>query len=331
MRFVICFMLLAAELVVGGIISNIDRRNLTSNLDVPYLQDVDVAVGSRYGLPLDRKKTIVFFHILQREIYRKALVTLRDDVVPPEIWDRDLDQVGIRLIPIFGRDMTWGEVLYAIQTVLRKMLYPSLEGHFREQTWLVFRRQGTTRLGNIASLIVEYKLPSKISGLSPAHSSRSESSVSATNKISLAAPFPIPGSDLSLLIGSRGGDLPPAPMIQGVDGMIAFGYRELVVHHESRPVNTMRARITDLSGVTSSWLKPRSNRGVSVLTDTDLVEMCTGVVLYAAENGYFATTITAVRTDIRGKRVLLGSMEFSLAPIPIENTGSTNSSSVETS
>ncbi|KAL8638587.1 MAG: hypothetical protein Q9228_004269 [Teloschistes exilis] len=308
-----------------------DRRNLTGNLDVPYLQNVDVEVGSRYGVPLDRKKTIIFFHVLQREIYRRALVTLQDDLVPGEIWARNLDEVGIKLVPIRGRGLTWAEVLYAIQTVLRKMLYPSLGGQFREQTWLVFRRQGITRLENIANLIVEYKIPSMISGTSPANSLSSKSSVSLPNVTSLTAPYPIAGSDLSLLIGSRGRDLPPAPLIQGVDGMIAFGYRELVVHHASGPVNTMRAQITDLSGVTSSWLKPRSNRGVSVLTDTDLVEMCTGIVLYAAEHGYFATTITLVRTDIRGKRVLLGSMEFSLERIPIENAGSSNSSSVETS
>ncbi|KAL9583220.1 MAG: hypothetical protein Q9212_002834 [Teloschistes hypoglaucus] len=286
MRFVIYFILLAAKLVAGGMISNIHRRNLTSNLEVPYLSNVDVEVGSRYGIPLDRKKTIVFFHILQREIYRKALVTLRDDLVPPGIWDRDLDEVGIRLVPIHNRDLTWGEVLYAIQTVLRKMLYPSLGGQFREQAWLVFRRQGTTRLGNIANLIVDYKVPRMISGQSAANSS-----VSRPKVTSLTAPFPIPGSDLSLLIGSRGRDVPPAPMIQGVDGMIAFAYRELVVNHESRPVNTMRAQITDFSGVMSSWLKPRSHRGISVLTDTDLVEIenrHTGKEAFARVNGIFS-------------------------------------------
>ncbi|KAI4252208.1 MAG: hypothetical protein LQ352_004414 [Teloschistes flavicans] len=331
MRYVICLLFLAAKLVAGGVIGNIDRRNLTSDLDIPYLQNVDVEVGSRYGLPVDRKKTIVFFHLVQREIYRNALVSLRNELVPGEIWDRNLDEVGIRLVPIRGRGLTWVEVLYAIQTVLRKMLYPSLGGHFREQTWLVFRRRGGTRLENIATLIVEYKIPSIISGPSTTNLSNSESSISSSSATSLTAPFPVPGSDLSLLVGARGRDLPPAPMIQGVDGMIAFAYRELVTHHASGPVNSMRAKITDLSGVTSSWLKPRAHQGISVLTDTYLVDMCTGIVLYAVEHGYFATTITAVRSDQRGKRILLGSLEFSYEPKGLELAGSGNVSLVTTS
>ncbi|KAL8685647.1 MAG: hypothetical protein Q9218_007629 [Villophora microphyllina] len=328
MRYLVCLTLLVARCAVGGFDDRTDRRNLA---DVPFLQNIDVEPTGIYGLPLSQKNTIIFFHELQRELYRNALLGPEDRPFPDETWKRAIGSVALQLVSVRGRDMTWAEALYAIQTVLRKMLYPSLSGQFREQTWLVFRKQGTTRLGNIANVIVEYKMPGMISGLSPINTSSSYTPDQPPDTISLTAPFPVPGSDLTLLIGSRGRDLPFAAVLQGIDGMIAYCYRELVTHHAVRPVNSMKTKITDNSGVTSTWIKPRMNRGFSQMTYTDLVDLSIGTVYYMVDNGYFATTVTAVRPDARGRRLLLGSMEFSMEPRAVNIAGSGNSSLVEIS
>lgn len=288
--------------------------NTTDNLAVRKPEDIDVQTIEDAGSPLPSKNTILFLHIVMLDIYKSTLLNGKDEVVPEAVWERDFAELELQLAPREASKLTWADALWGVQGVLRNMLYPVHCSGFREQRWEIGRntkeRGIMIKLGEI--LIKLKKTPQSATTPASNSSSRAFALSKKTPFIPspLSAPFPVPDTDLTLLIGARGISVPRAGVIQALDGMVSKGYLDFAVHQHARRLPQQTAKIDDPAGTTYVTMRPRMQEGTSLLTTTDLVEMAIGIVYFMLRNRFVATTITAVRPDESGKRIAVGEMEI---------------------
>lgn len=233
---------------------------------------------------------------------------------------------------------TWADALFALHTILRQMLDPGIPTGFRGQVWGVGRKEpgkswdtGKT----VASIILgpTPKHPSfdgSSSTLSIATEPKASSS-SFTSGGALTAPFPVPESDMTLLVGARGEDLTEIAVVLGLDEMIRRAWRNLAINGRPQPVETGTMRLSGI-GDDVFWVvvRPRMNGATSLMTETDFVETAVGIVYYMVLNGFFATKITAVRRESSGKRAVKGEIELSVTRPRIGALVSGNASLIRT-
>lgn len=336
MHLFIFLTVMVAELTASGLARTAYPRASTTSLAMPFARDIDVHPISEAGAPVPERKAIMFLHVLQLDFYRETLrQDFREVVVPEQLWERDFSNLVLQLRPFHHSGMTWAEAFLAMQSLLRVMLYPQFSEGFRERRWSIRRRLSQSWV-DMGEIYFALKSPGSLLGIA---SNFSPSSTTNTSDISspsavpasLSASFPVPETDLTLLIGSRGVDLPRAPLIQATDGLMIKAFRDVIINHGVQTMNEISGEVEDESGWTSIRLRPRMRGNTSLFTNTDMMEMAVGVVYYMVNNGFFATTITAVRADRRGKRSPVGSMEFSIQRFPNISVGSGNMSLIETS
>ena len=147
----------------------------------------------------------------------------------------------------------------------------------------------------------------------------------------LPSPFPVPDTQLTLLVGPRGAALDSAEVILVLNGLFNLAWQDLAVHHRVRLVPDTRSRC-HLPGEVVATMRPRINNGRSQVTSTDLAEAVTGMVYYIlAVQAAFATTVTIVKPNVAGIRVPIGSIEINVGQPSITISGSANDTLVETS
>ena len=312
----------------------------SSSLDARRQEDVDVQTIGPSGSPLFAKRTIIFFHLVMLEIYRDAVSRGRDAPIPEQVWERDLAEQYLQGAPREGSGMTWADVLWGLQAILRNMLYPLHIDGFREQRWEVGRNRkedkGTMiKLGEISLSLEASESQPRVSLYNFSSSSAISVSTIDTSVYTLpplGVPFPIPTTNIILLIGAQGDTLPQAPVIQALDGMVSLGYLRFANERRVGRIYQHTARISDASGTTYVTLQPRrTSGGISLLTATDVVEMAVGIVYYMVQNEFFATTITAVKPDKTGKRIAIGEMQIRMEPRQLSALTPGNASEVQVS
>jgi len=148
----------------------------------------------------------------------------------------------------------------------------------------------------------------------------------------LSAPFPIPDTDLTLLIGSRGANLNFAKVVLILNGLLNLAWQDVAVNHRVRPMPEANSGSHLPDGLVVAF-RPRMHDGTSLVTATELAEAMTGMVYYIlAAQAAFATTVTIVRPNQAGRRVPIGSIEIRGDGQPrVEIGGSANDIVVETS
>ena len=146
----------------------------------------------------------------------------------------------------------------------------------------------------------------------------------------LQAPFPVPETDITLLIGPPGPELVQGDVIFVMLDLMSTAWQNVARNHVVRPLSgrtwtgLSRARV-------SVTLRPRMNGGTSMVTDTDLAEAAYGIATYfVTEQPAFATKITVVRPDESGRRVPVGELEIVSSSVRVEVAGLGNGSAVET-
>ena len=324
LHLVLIVLALIHAVSAGPLISK-NLQNSTS-LNVRKPEDVDVQTIGPSGSALTAKRAIIFLHVVMLDIYKGTVSMGRDEVIPEEVWERDFGDLILQLAPRESSKMTWADALWGVQAVLRNMLYPLHCDGFREQRWEVGRNRkedrGATMI-KLGEILLSLKGPSD-SRLEL----KSNVSIWAVSPSRLPPPFPVPETDITLLIGARGGDLPRAPVIQALDGMVSKGYIDFAIHRHARSLPQQTAMIQDASGTTYVIMRPRMSSGVSLLTTTDLVETAVGIVYYMVQNGFFATTITALRPNDSERRIAVGEMEIRMDPRRVNGLGEGNNSSL---
>ncbi|KAL8881936.1 MAG: hypothetical protein Q9192_007684 [Flavoplaca navasiana] len=214
--------------------------------------------------------------------------------------------------------MTLGSSFYGIASMMQTMLVPARPGDgFWELKWRIFRKA----VRPSADVPLGY-LNLVLGG------NGADRNITSHN---LGAPFPVPETDVTLLIGPRGPDLVQGDVIFIMLDLMSTAWQNVARKHVVRPLpgrtwnGLSRTRV-------SVTLRPRMNGGTSMVTDTDLAEAAYGIATYfVTEQPAFATKITVVRPDRSGRRVPVGELEIASMPRGVEVAGLGNDTAIERS
>ena len=318
------------EVTAAGLSKTVNVQNGTHDLGARHPGDISVEPIGAPGMPVLQEATVIFFHAVQLSIYRKAVEGGGDNMIPEQAMQSHFGQLVLQMVPLAGSRMTWADALFGLQKILQDM-YLQTGGGFREQIWDVLRRaRGATSMSRVGHILLRYGSPA--SPLATTSNSPSVTNFSASNPNSssfsvrpLSAQFPVPETDMTLFVGSRGVDVQQSSAVRALDSMISRSYVRVANAHRVRPVERTTSKVEDYSGTLSVITMSRLRRGVWLFDDTDLVEMAVGVVFYMVNAGFFMTTITAVGPDHMGQSIPVGDMEIamdwaSIHPLRIGNT-----------
>ena len=112
----------------------------TTRLDVVQEADIDT-INLYHGRPVTQKSAILFFHLVQLDLYRTTVRNGGDGRFREPTWQTGFKDMTIQVLPQPSRIMTFGDALYGLQQTLHTMLRPSGPGDgFCEQDWIVRRR-----------------------------------------------------------------------------------------------------------------------------------------------------------------------------------------------
>ena len=286
---------------------------LTTRTAIPEFIDFAVQPLGRPGSPLSPKRTTMFLHLVQLEIYRETLA--RGMIVSHTEWKREWNGITFIFRPHAGITSDWGDALFGLQSILVAMLNPEQPIEFRQSTWEVGRRRPETSwrtLTPVATILIGHT-PRVLSRDDPASIPSPASKASAPTSGPLSAPFVVPDTQMTLLFSSGGVKLIELAIIMALDEMIGRAWRNVAINRRAQPI--MRGEASEITAAhTICWMlvRPRMESVTSLLTEIDVVEASVGIVYYMVQNGFYATKITAVRPNSSGKRIVVGEIEFSI-------------------
>lgn len=321
---------LLARLATCLTLENIsDSSTTTTRLSVPDRKDVFVKREGPGGKPLSSKKTTILLNYVELEIYRECIARGRDIPIGDQAWERETDYMKLKVQPYSGFDVSWGEVIFGVAEILGLMLNPRARPTFHEQEWVVGRVDGSTATS--LAIVAKVFLTKKQQNLSnsslnsttwladPNNTSSSAHQVNGTLSSSgpLAAPYPIPGTDVTLLVGTLGPVVHEAFVIPALDSVIGEAWRNLVIKGYVSHVRRFETWVRGPDDKTRViWGPTRIGTRTVFFTELELVEMIYGLICYMLDSvgGFFATKIIAVRPAGR-RRVQMGEMEI-FPPVP---------------
>ncbi|KAL8870185.1 MAG: hypothetical protein Q9174_003711 [Haloplaca sp. 1 TL-2023] len=244
---------------------------------------------------------------MQLQIYRDSLAHgATDRMVAEQLWEGFSDTVKLQLGPRRQSMMTWSEALLGIQYLIRVTLYKPEFGGFREQRWSVRRRTSPRQWVEIGQILLQ---PKPVGFTIPGSETPNVNTSKAAPAI-LRASFVVPDTKLTLLIPSRGRLIPQTQTVQALDGMIVAAYRDMTDAHRVVTLPELTGRAFFEGEVIGVRVRPHVNRDGSIFTTTDMVEMAVGLVYYMVEYDFCVFTAQIYRSDRRGKRSLVGSVEL---------------------
>lgn len=303
-------------------------QHITARIPVHASEEIDVQIAGAPAFPIPQKATILFFLIIQLEIYTDTLTRGGDAVLTEPIWERVWGGLTLRVRPILHTSTTWADVLFGLHKILRQMLDPAQPQQFRESKWGIGRREPGAPYESMETVawVDLYRALPESSPPTPA----SMIDASFNNSRPLSAPFVVPNTHITLLIGSRGADLKRSPVVQTLDNLIGDTWRSVAINGRAGRIQQITFYSRHPDEMFEGIMRPRRNGAVSLFTETDLVETLIGVVYYMVQNGFYATKFTMVRSDGRGRRTVIGELEFTVGQRPrIGLAGSGNASLVE--
>ncbi|KAL8888775.1 MAG: hypothetical protein Q9215_003838 [Flavoplaca cf. flavocitrina] len=309
-----------------GYTANVASSPVESGPTIPVgvLQPQDIGIQRLYrGRPLPQTWTVYTLYWAQLEIYRRTVQRRGDGILESlNIEAEHSSNLRLEIRPYeFGdrsNSMTLGSSFYGIPSMLQTMLLPARPGDgFFELKWRIFRKASRPS----ADVPLGY-LNLVLGGDGADRNIISHS---------LGAPFPVPETDITLLIGPRGAELVQGDVIFVMLDLMSTAWQNVARNHVVRPLpgrtwtGLSRTRV-------SVTLRPRMNGGTSMVTDTDLAEAAYGIATYfVTVKPAFATKITVVRPDESGRRVAVGELEIASMPRGVEVAGLGNDTAIETS
>ena len=300
-------------------------QQLTARIPVHEPQDIEVQIGGAPAFALPQRNTILFFHIIQLEIYRDTLTRGGDAVLTEPVWKRTWGGLTLRVQPILRTATTWADVLFALQKILRHMIDPEEPQGFRESNWGVGRRESGApyeSMVTVAMVDLYRDLPE-----SSPQTLASSINTSSINPRPLSAPFVVPTTRLTLLIGPHGADLKRSPVVQSLDNLIRDVWRSVAINGRANKIDSLTFDSRHPDEMFWGIMRPRRNGAGSLFTETDLVETTIGIIYFMVQHGFYATKFTVVRSDGRGRRTVIGEVEITAGQMPrIDPTDSFNAS-----
>ncbi|KAI4236052.1 MAG: hypothetical protein LQ349_002788 [Xanthoria aureola] len=292
---------------------------------VGVLQPQDIGIQRLYrGRPIPHGWTIYTLYWAQLEIYRRTVQHRGDGLQAPlDIELEHHSNLRLEIRPYaYGEginSMTLGSSWYGISSMMQTMLVPQgpADG-FWELKWRIFRKAIRPRvdvpLGYLNLLL------------------GGDATLRNITSHNLGAPYRVPESDLTLLIGSRGAGLVQGNVVYIMDTLMSTAWQNVARNQNVQRVLGQTWTIQSQSRV-SVTLRPRMNGGTSMFTDTDLAEAAFGMATYfiLQQPAPFATKITVVRPGVSGRRVPIGEFEIRSIPHRVEAIGSGNDTAAETS
>ncbi|KAG7005792.1 hypothetical protein G7Y79_00018g045990 [Physcia stellaris] len=289
-------------------------KHLTARIPVHQPQDIDVQIGGAPAYTLPQKNTILFFHIIQLEIYRDTLTRGGDAVLTESVWKRKWGGLTLRVQPALPSTTTWADVLFGLQKILQHMIDPDEPEGFRESNWRVGRREpGAPYESMVTVAMVDlYRDLPESSLQTPAPLTNT----SFNNSGPLSAPFVVPTTKLTLLIGPHGADLKRSPVVQSLDGLISDAWRRVAINGRAAKLVSITFGSRHPDEMFWGIIRPRRNEAGSLFTESDLVETTVGIVYYMVQHGFYATKVTVARSDERGRRTVIGEVEITAGQMP---------------
>ena len=304
---------------------------MATRLDVVQPQDIVAAKVGEQGSAISKKYTIFLFHLLQIDLYRMTVDDGGDKKIEDLLMKRQYKNVVLQIRQkdpnAFG--ITYGDAIYGIQNIMHTMLYPKkpTDG-FWENTWGVLRKT-LPRQSSVVGLIELQKDLRSATNFSSSTTSTFNSSISSSKP--LLAPFPVPGTDVTLLVGARGTDLPIEAIIWPLNYFFSAAWQQVASDHAPTPMGLMRLK--DQTKRVELLMRPRKRGELSLISTSDLVEATTGIAYYMLQEGFFATKITVVRPDETGRRRPVADIEIKdmlAGTVPL-GSGKENNSAIEDS
>ncbi|KAL8991546.1 MAG: hypothetical protein Q9169_007842, partial [Polycauliona sp. 2 TL-2023] len=304
MRFISLLAAIFIYTVAAANVGSTKVENISAT-QLGVLQPQDIGIQRLYrGRPIPQQFTTYLLYYAQLVFYRRTVLS-RGDAVLGRLDITLEDQANLRLEirdlerAERGGSMTLGSSLYGIVSMLQTMLNPesSTDG-FWELKWRIFHK--VTSAGSRNNVPLGY-VNLVLGGNRPFRN------ITSTD---LAAPFPVPETDVILLIGPRGADLVQANAILIMSDLIGTAWRNLARDHSVQPVpgQVWNGRLRNGISVT---LRPRMSRGSSMVTATDLAEAAFGLAyFFLTQQRAFETNVTVVRAIDKGRRVPIGELEI---------------------
>ena len=143
----------------------------------------------------------------------------------------------------------------------------------------------------------------------------------------LSAPFPVPSTQMILLMGLRGVDLPLGDTVLSLQTLLDKAWQDVATFRYVQPVPEWSRGIHITSDLVLT-VRPRMHEGRSLLTDTDLIEAAVGLVDYMLREGAHATTAALVRPNNKRRRVNVGEIEIELGQPSLKSVSTLNDSFV---
>lgn len=139
---------------------------------------------------------------------------------------------------------------------------------------------------------------------------RTSSASSPTSPLTARAVVPVEDTDVILVIGRRGVDVPLGELVLTLQTPIMRAWRDVASNHRVLPV-VYSTWYSPFSSRVAVILRPRKLGVVPLVTDTDLVEALIGYIYYLLQDqSCGAVNITIVRPDSMGVKTPVGEIEI---------------------
>ncbi|KAL8902632.1 MAG: hypothetical protein Q9207_004514 [Kuettlingeria erythrocarpa] len=280
---------------------------------VGVIEPRDLVIARLFrGRPLPQNLAVYTLYSAELDLYRNTVFHYGDAEVPSITIGvaRDL-QLEIR--PIARNNPTLGSSFYGICYILQLMLHPDYPTErFFESKWRVSNRVGDESLRNFPSnsSLSTPLLAWKLDALSPSSND-------------LGVPFPVPQTDLTLLVRARGAHLAQAEVLLSLNLLMRSAWKNVATNERSLPVNA-RTWNSQLSQSISVILRPRMEGEVPQMDDTDLAEAAFGLAYYSLSPPTYETVVAIVRPNEGGDQIEIGEIEIKHRQHGLRISGSGN-------
>lgn len=139
----------------------------------------------------------------------------------------------------------------------------------------------------------------------------------------LSVPFPVPQTDLTLLVRSRGARLAQVEVLLSLNALMRTAWQNVATNERSLPVNA-RTWYSRLSQRISVILRPQMEGGVPQMDDTDLAEAAFGLAFYSLSPPSYETVVAIVRPNEGGDQIEIGEIEIKRGQPRLRISGSVN-------
>ena len=275
-----------------------------ANIQVGILEDYT-------GPAIDEKRTTLFFFLILLDLYRLAVRSSGDTMMPLPRWGMEFKDLAVIAEPALRGSMTAAHFFFGLQWIWLWManLTPGASQHsgFFERNYVILTK-GTPAEHRIGYVRVFERLgPSLALPSSQSLSYASYSHPSTNLSVPFPNPFPVPESDLFLLFGKK------VPLditshrlvVQVLHVFFEHAFLLVTTNHREMPFPDIGNDERPVA------IKVESEKGTTGVTNSVMADAIVGIVYYMLHEGFFGGKIVIARPNAAGKRSVVGAVYIS--------------------